>query len=470
MTATKSQNKTGRWALQVCYALAFLLLFLVCGMAWYVGHFWIRVESIPVVEDPLDVEEFLNTSPHQPEESINWDETLRLMAVLREADEMVFDGKSEDVADAERFLGITEPTIERLGQLACRIPAPVQSPLRWDPEFERKNIVPMARGSTRALESRSKLLAERGRHAEAGECLITIIRLSRHHSYKQPLLPYLVAVATESIGIEGLREWLASPGLEAEDIEAVRSVLHDLDPPPQALSELIKSELLTWVITPDELKTLRRPISFDGPAQTRLGEWAKTLEIHSLEMNRATRVSRLYLTGLLAHCDLPLTRRPVPCAGLGPADGSLPLDGDKLRQLVEREYAGLRIAWEQVYKADSRMAARRAATELSLALCAWQRRHGSYPENLEDLVPRYFDALPFDPYSGKSFGYGHTTEPRGDPRVNRTVLASGQYFIYSVSYDGVDDHGLKDANTDLYPGDWIFALPMISAEEFPRIN
>ncbi|HEC93957.1 MAG TPA: hypothetical protein ENI56_01115 [Candidatus Kaiserbacteria bacterium] len=59
------------------------------------------------------------------------------------------------------------------------------------------------------------------------------------------------------------------------------------------------------------------------------------------------------------------------------------------------------------------------ATQLTLALRAYQIDHHALPSSLSELVPNYLYALPLDPYNGKAFHY-----------------SSSRGVIYSVGYDG----------------------------------
>jgi hypothetical protein len=63
-----------------------------------------------------------------------------------------------------------------------------------------------------------------------------------------------------------------------------------------------------------------------------------------------------------------------------------------------------------------------------LATERYRLAHGKWPEKLADLVPRYLAAVPEDPFDG------HPLRSR--------VVADG-LVIYSVSLDGVDNHGTK---------------------------
>ena len=62
------------------------------------------------------------------------------------------------------------------------------------------------------------------------------------------------------------------------------------------------------------------------------------------------------------------------------------------------------------------------ALRLRLALFAWRAEHGQFPEQLEQLVGKYLDKIPLDPWKGKPFSY----YPRGKlidvPAPNPTIL------------------------------------------------
>ncbi len=79
--------------------------------------------------------------------------------------------------------------------------------------------------------------------------------------------------------------------------------------------------------------------------------------------------------------------------------------------------------------------ARRRALKLTLALVRYQRRHGTLPDRLDELVPEFLDRVPLDPWTGQSFGYC----PRGLPgpvvptpgTTVPTLLPEGHPFLWS---------------------------------------
>jgi hypothetical protein len=64
---------------------------------------------------------------------------------------------------------------------------------------------------------------------------------------------------------------------------------------------------------------------------------------------------------------------------------------------------------------------------IACALELYRRKHGQYPEQLEELIPEFFMALPNDPSGGKSFRY------RRDENEG--------YLLYSIGTDEQDDGG-----------------------------
>jgi hypothetical protein len=93
--------------------------------------------------------------------------------------------------------------------------------------------------------------------------------------------------------------------------------------------------------------------------------------------------------------------------------------------------------------AEARGEARFMLTRTAAALAAWRADHAggaaaAYPEQLDDLVPRYLAAVPVDPFSEKPFIY----ERRGDG-----------YLLASVGENGVYDGG-DDNNGWIVKGEW----------------
>jgi len=80
-----------------------------------------------------------------------------------------------------------------------------------------------------------------------------------------------------------------------------------------------------------------------------------------------------------------------------------------------------------VFNKVMRVEAARQATVTAIALKRYQLKHGSYPADLNSLVPEFLPAVPFDPVDGQPLRY----------RRN----ADGTFLLYSVGDNGKDDDG-----------------------------
>ena len=80
----------------------------------------------------------------------------------------------------------------------------------------------------------------------------------------------------------------------------------------------------------------------------------------------------------------------------------------------------------------------RRLTVTSIALRRYQKRHGTFPENLNALILHYLFALPRDDMSGKTLCY--RLKPDGIP------------LLYSAGVDGADDGGDPTASKPVTSG------------------
>jgi hypothetical protein len=93
-----------------------------------------------------------------------------------------------------------------------------------------------------------------------------------------------------------------------------------------------------------------------------------------------------------------------------------------------------------------------SAIDLAKVACAVERhrlREGRSPERLNDLVPRFLDALPLDLHDGAPL------------RLQRTTAS---VVLYAIGANGTDDHGQiigrqRGQILNLTEGDWIWVLP-----------
>ena len=107
-----------------------------------------------------------------------------------------------------------------------------------------------------------------------------------------------------------------------------------------------------------------------------------------------------------------------------------------------------------------RFEADRRAAMLALALEAYKLEHKKLPASLDDLVDKYFETLPLDPYSGQKFVY----LPDGIPAPNNPLdraqfqeqyrafgpIAAGVPCLWSPGQDLVTGGSMRD------PGDYYY--------------
>ncbi|HUC85856.1 MAG TPA: hypothetical protein VL970_11735 [Candidatus Acidoferrales bacterium] len=87
----------------------------------------------------------------------------------------------------------------------------------------------------------------------------------------------------------------------------------------------------------------------------------------------------------------------------------------------------------------------------AIALERYRQTDGDYPESLNALLPSFISQIPADVIGGKPLKY------RRD--------ANGQFVLYSLGWNGIDDHGAvvltraSPPNVDLSRGDWVWRYP-----------
>jgi hypothetical protein len=135
---------------------------------------------------------------------------------------------------------------------------------------------------------------------------------------------------------------------------------------------------------------------------------------------------------------------------------------------------GFRWPWDVLLnnRAESVLLSR--AFEPVVALRIWQLEHGGqYPPSLEALVPGILPSLPLDPYNGQPFQYrpsqGQRLLPLGLSGLTPREAAGGtsmlqptrpgQWLLYSVGPNRIDDGAKLDYETFPASSDLIFPLP-----------
>ena len=100
---------------------------------------------------------------------------------------------------------------------------------------------------------------------------------------------------------------------------------------------------------------------------------------------------------------------------------------------------------EQVALIDLKYTAQIDCARVALGIERYRLAKGALPKVLDDLVPRYIDEVPIDPFDGKPVRY-KLTEPG--------------YIVYSIGEDGTDEGGLEKDKVAKKgdPHDWPFIV------------
>jgi hypothetical protein len=104
----------------------------------------------------------------------------------------------------------------------------------------------------------------------------------------------------------------------------------------------------------------------------------------------------------------------------------------------------------RTFETLARVEASDACAQTAVAMTRFRLDHGKLPSHLDELVPAYMEAVPIDPFDGHPL---------------RLAIKSGQWIIYSIGPDGIDDGG---ADMVQGKGDVIFTLKPLSAKAITR--
>ncbi len=293
----------------------------------------------------------------------------------------------------------------------------------------------VVRSLARNLAYKAVWEAEQGNTEEALKWVAANLRLANDLTGDPLLVTGLVRVAVASIAIDSLERILHErelpetvPGELYTELDALRDrkkLAHFLD------GERCFSAAYT--ANPQTAGNLFTRVFYYAPGAAGLNEVTSILADAVEEEDYAKR--RELLTPLEKY-----GANAVPQQG---ASGPNPLLQKKGAGLLQKKAAGpfsggFTAPWNMMVKitapalvrateAFERQAAQAELARLALAINAFRRDTGTYPEALEQLAPRYLPELPRDPYSGDAFIY--------------TKDESG-FLLYSVGPNGTDDDGV----------------------------
>ncbi|MEO8078437.1 MAG: hypothetical protein ABI818_19065 [Acidobacteriota bacterium] len=222
-------------------------------------------------------------------------------------------------------------------------------------------------------------------------------------------------------------------GVAIDQFACVRDLLARGQPSGEALSLLARA--LAENRAPDairtsaiaEMKQMHRTLSeaaeTNGPSPLDGTSWSWPVRWLGRPVIQYAHLRYLRgVTATIASASLPATGGPSPDAAAAPRAALRWWDvGRRIDAVVNRgSDSDARGAWRRVVDVGREYAAVLAAAELSVALRRARLASGSYPASLAELVPRFLNEVPADPFTGEPPRYsrqgaGVTVRVRGGP-------------------------------------------------------
>lgn len=438
---------------------------LVIGLAILLTPFGIRtirLSGIPAIPEPFDVAEFGKDLPEDENAFTEYRRASGMRARLVAATD------PEKIKEPDSCLAVLEKgwaaaddpmrdwlDLHRETMLVWRQGTERQQGLNMPPTRLALDVVLATIQDQRlfvrlAVAEAYRLMAE-GQHDEALKWARAAFRCGGHTSHRGCLIQGMVGTACHSMSAAAIVRWAQQPEVTSDQIQQARKSIRDDYALYESRSNLVKADYLAFQNT---LST-RSWLQVTGPATTvntnsseiaavmRLGYWVIG------EPELTSRMLRQILANQIREIDKPLTnRRPLAGSGtimLFDPDPATPLqsgqlDAAAIDRIVSRSSL-LRVMVPSIKKFDTvllRQDARQAALEVVLALQAYRRDHGPFPEDVKELVPEYLPSVPADPL-----------DPKGAPiRYRRDELLKA--VVWSVGDDNADGGG--DLGTVDKPG------------------
>ncbi len=333
-----------------------------------------------------------------------------------------------------------------------------------EPEMLGAALLPAAsqmREAARTLRIRAMYRLGEGKIAEAWEDLLAMHRLARLMGQGATLVENLVAVAIETQACQAGQQFASDGNLSAQQALAMRDALAALPLLPAMADKIDLGERFMYL---DVICSLaRRPgrslrlIEVLEGGQSGLAGWAKRLADFlagvgggMIDWNVPLRMGNQWYDRLVEAGRKPTPQqRSQALADIekdlrqlkGKAEdrtalvlGLLRAPGEKVSEQIGAVLIALTVpALREVYVAEDRARMQRQLTICSFALAAYRAQEGQYPDQLNDLVPKYLAAVPPDVFAPNQ------------PVIYRRTEAG--VILYSVGPNGQDDGGLAAEET-----------------------
>jgi len=304
-----------------------------------------------------------------------------------------------------------------------------------------------SRNAARLLVARAMLHLREGKSTEAEQDLLACHRLGRLCGRTPFMIPALVAVAADAIACQGDAQLMEPGRLSAERALAYQQELRKLTPLPVMADVIGKSERYMYL---DTVSQVARERSTPSDAFGLLGSFlAKPIDTAFSHRSAINWDDALVFGNEQFDKAVAAARQPTAPArkkALEQLDQELRnmtlelRDPEKLAvsfvAAVARRDLGrlmgklltvmLVPAFEAAFESENRAHTREALGQLGFALAAYHADHGTYPDGLNALAPKYLSKVPNDLYTEQPLHYRRQ---------------GAGFLLYSVGANGVDDGG-----------------------------
>lgn len=324
------------------------------------------------------------------------------------------------------------------------------------------------RGFARSLSVRVCERLGRGDVEGAWYDVLSMLYLGRHYKTQNFFFVSLVGIYIENMGFEAAKQVLASPSLTGEMLQQFADDLRQL--PDNTLTPDIMTELLfakESVIAVSQLPFLKRA-KFWQQLQPMNGSGAGFLPVLLFLLATDGNIAGKHLNNLLEQAFGSIRTMPPMSSKeqfqknysamiqdvssnvfLLQSLWRIPLIRTRSQLVAEIFFSFFRPATVSgVYAAYDKSNTNSAMLELAIAIERYARDKGVYPENLDELFPRYLKMVPIDFCTGRStFVY------------NVTPDGKHPFRLYAYGPNGMDNGGTAQpfkASSDMKDSDLVF--------------
>jgi hypothetical protein len=383
----------------------------------------VRLVEIPRVEPGFNVDEYLRPLSAEQQETLRLyqraEARFRGTAPASSSPSNTSDPpatKAESpLEEQRRWVSENQETIALLLEASRRPPCGM-----WDPAYGRTRLAGAPFLGDILLHSAAVRMAD-GQLDEAWGRYIATLQLANGYRIRGSDATWRQGDAIEARVYDQLPAWAVHPQQTPDRIQAAIGELEDLSRDAPSATSIIKDAYVEAVqpLNGD----FRRLDSYELKA---LRLQRLTFALMPWETARARRLASFVAGRQLPRLEAleeairrgdPTTRRHG--GGISSSDPRWH-DRQQFESWWDTTPWNLIGFWELSWTVwlDNRVLEQemyRRVVRIQLALLAWRKEHGQFPQRLDDLVGPYFQQLPLDPSCGQPFRY----QPQGWPRDTR---------------------------------------------------